>query len=40
MEGQNYFYGRARPLLGKGRMGPNSDLAIEKSLIPGMPLPV
>ena len=36
MEGQDHFYGRARPLLWKGRMGLNSDLAIEKSLIPGM----
>ena len=36
MKGQDHFYGRAGPYLWKGRMGLNSDLAIEKSLIPGM----
>ena len=39
MDGQNHFYGRAKPLLWKGRMGLNSDLAIKKSLIPGMAVP-
>ena len=36
MEGQDHFHGRAGPYLWKGRMGLNSDLANEKSLIPGM----
>ena len=36
-EGQDHFYGMAGPYLWKGRMGGrNSDLAIEKWLIPGM----
>ena len=36
MEGQDHFYGRVGPYLWKGRMGLNSNLAIKKSLIPGM----